>query len=110
MLFRSTSIAVKAGSGPVPLSAPTYDPWLNAVTITPSVWTHLSATQYGVRDFRSLRAFLDKPPTAVVMAFSDDPQHGLGAQRFSGRAVVFVGTITFAANAGDGPTRTASLR
>jgi hypothetical protein len=105
----ATSIAVKAGNA-MPLPVPSYDPWLSAVAMTPSVWTYLSSTQYGVRDFRTLRPFLDKPTRTVVMAFSEDPQDGLTAERFSGLAVVFVGTVTFAANAGESRTRTASLR
>ncbi|MPZ56586.1 MAG: DUF882 domain-containing protein [Rhizobiales bacterium] len=105
----ATSIAVKAGGNVAKPPVQTFDPWLNAVTITPSVWTYLSSTQYGERDFRSLQPLLDKPAATVVMAFSDDPHRGLSAERFSGHAVVFVGTITFAAQA-DGLTRTASLR
>ena len=105
----ATSIAVKAGSEPVPPPVQTFDPWLDAVTITPSVRHYLSATQYGVRDFRSLQPFLGKPAAAVAMTFSDDPHRGLSAQHFSGRAVVFVGTVTFAASAAYGLGRTASL-
>jgi uncharacterized protein YcbK (DUF882 family) len=100
----ATSVAVKA-SLPVP---PQPNPWLNAVTITPSVWTHLSATQYGARDFRSLRPLLDKPAITLAMGFSHDPHRGLSAERFSGRAVVFVGTMSFAA--GDGSMQTVALR
>jgi uncharacterized protein YcbK (DUF882 family) len=103
----ATSIAVKGG-GPATPPVQTFDPWLNAVTITPSVWTYLSSTQYGVRDSRSLRPFLDKPTATVAIAFSTDRHLGLSAERFSGRAVVFVGTVAFAANAAD-PTKTASL-
>jgi hypothetical protein len=102
----ATSIAVKA-SLPAP---PQPNPWLNAVTITPSAWTHLSATQYGARDFRSLRPLLDKPATTLAMGFSHDPHRGLSAERFSGRAVVFVGTMSFAASAGDGSMQTVALR
>ena len=61
-----------------------------------------------VRDPRSLQPFLDKPAAAIAMAFSADPHGGLSAERFSGDAVVFVGTVGFAANTAD-PTRTASL-
>jgi hypothetical protein len=102
----ATSIAVKA-SLPAP---PQPNPWLNAVTITPSVWTHLSATQYGARDFRSLRPLLDKPATTLALGFSHDPHRGLSAERFTGRAVVFIGTMSFAAAAGDGSMQTVALR
>jgi hypothetical protein len=104
----ATSIAIKGNGGPAVHPVPASDPWLNAVTITPSVWSYLSSTQYGVRDPRSLQPLLDKPGAAIAMAFSGDPHHGLSAERFSGRAVVFLGTVAFAANGGD-PTRTASL-
>ena len=108
----ATSIAVKAGvgGGVAARQAQVFDPWLNAIAITPSVRTYLASTQYGARDFRSLRPFLDKPASAVVMTFSTDPHHGLNAERFSGRAVVFVGTVTFAANSFGTEHRTASLR
>jgi uncharacterized protein YcbK (DUF882 family) len=104
----ATSIAIKAGGSVHPATLRLTDPWLNAMAITPSVWTHLSATQYGERDFRSLRAFLDKPELAVAMAFARDTHDRLDAKRFSGSAVVFVDTLTFAAS-GQGRTKTASL-
>jgi hypothetical protein len=44
------------------------------------------------------------------MAFSTDPHRGLRTDRFSGHAVVFVGTVTFAANAFGMERLTASLR
>jgi len=106
----ATSVAVKAAPKPaVPPPRPS-NPWLVAVTITPSVWTYLSSTQYGVRDFRSLRPYLDKPVALVAMAFSDNPHGGLSAMHFSGSAVVFPHTVTFAAKSDDGLSRTAALR
>ena len=108
----ATSIAVKAGAGGAVAAkhARAFDPWLNAVAITPSVRTYLASTQYGARDFRSLRPFFAKPASAVVMAFSTDPHRGLSTERFSGHAVVFVGTVTFAANSFGTGRRTAFLR
>ena len=108
----ATSIAVKAGvgGGVAARQAQVFNPWLNAIAITPSVRTYLASTQYGARDFRSLRPFLDKPASTVAMAFSTDPHRGLSTERFSGRAVVFLGTVTFAANAFGTERRTASLR
>jgi hypothetical protein len=104
----ATSIAIKGGVEPAaPLR--TFDPWLEAVAITPSVWTFLSSTQYGVRDPRSLRPFLDKPIATVQMAFSDDPHGSLNAERFSGRAVVFVDTVTLAMRVDRAAARTALL-
>ena len=106
----ATSVAVKAEPKPATPPPRPSNPWLNAVTITPSVWTYLSSTQYGVRDFRSMRPYLDKPAALVAMAFSDDPHGGLSAVHFSGSAVVFPHTVTFAAKTGDGLSHTASLR
>jgi uncharacterized protein YcbK (DUF882 family) len=94
----ATSIAGKAAPARTALPAPAFDPWLNAVTITPSVRTYLSATQYGVRDFRSLRPLLDKPTAIVAMTFSPDAQGALPTEHFSGRAIVFIETVTFAAS------------
>jgi hypothetical protein len=105
----ATTIAAKAASGPMTPPLPAFNPWLTAMTITPSVRTYLSSTQYGVRDFRSLRPLFSKPDAAVAMAFSNDPHHGLGTERFTGRAIVFLHTVTLAANAGS-LSRIASLR
>jgi hypothetical protein len=106
---RATSIAVKASPLQKASAAPLLDPWLNAVAMTPSVRNYLSATQYGGRDFRNLQPFLNKPAMTVVMAFSDDPHHGLRADSFTGRAVVFVGTMTFASWSDGSVSRTAFI-
>jgi hypothetical protein len=90
-----TSIAGKAEPVRTSLPQPSFDPWLNAVTITPSVRTYLSATQYGVRDFRALRPLLDKPASTVAIAFSPDAQQDLSTEHFTGHAVVFISTVTF---------------
>jgi uncharacterized protein YcbK (DUF882 family) len=105
---KATSLAASAGA-PLTSPRPMNDPWLNAVAITPSVWSYLSATQYGARDFRSLQPLLDKPAATIVMSFSADPYHGLNARQFDGAAIVFVRTTTFAAHTGPSPSRTAAL-
>jgi hypothetical protein len=63
--------------------------------LTPSLSSHMTATRLGPVDMRSLQELLQKPPMAVAMTFSTDPQHGLVATRFHGPAVVFVATLTF---------------
>jgi hypothetical protein len=63
----------------------------------------MTATLMGAPDFRGLSGFMQKPSSSVAMTFSDDPDHGLTADRFSGNAVVFVETVTFT-------TRTAFLQ
>ena len=46
---------------------------------------------------------MKKPTTVVQMTFSADPQQGLSDNRLSGKAVVFLTTVTFG-------TRTAALQ
>jgi uncharacterized protein YcbK (DUF882 family) len=79
-------------------------PWLRAALLTPSVARFMTTTQFGATDPRWERALLDKPSVSVAMSFSADPHLGMVANRFSGRAVVFVDTATFKTQA------TASLR
>jgi hypothetical protein len=70
-------------------------PWLRAAMLTPSVSGFMTATRQGALDMRPLVALLHKPPQALVTTFSADPHLGLVADRFSGRAVVFLATATF---------------
>jgi uncharacterized protein YcbK (DUF882 family) len=78
------------------------DPWLRAAMFAPSLYTSLTTSFSGERDFSELASLMSKPVTAVKMTFSDDPHQGLECERFSGEAVVFISTVTF--------RRTASLR
>jgi len=82
---------------------PFNEPWLRALIVSPSAQDFLTASSFGVTDYRGLAPYLRKPATTVMMTFSNDPQLGLTARRFSGTAVVFVSTVTFG-------MRTASLR
>ena len=70
-------------------------PWLRAAMLTPSVTTHMSATRIGAVDMRPLQEMLYKPSQSLAMSFSNDPNLGLMANRFSGPAVVFLATTTF---------------
>jgi uncharacterized protein YcbK (DUF882 family) len=79
-------------------------PWLRAAMLTPSVSGYLTASRLGSVDPNWLSPLFDKPAQAVLMTFSADPQLGMQADRFSGNAVVFLATATFA------PQTTASLR
>lgn len=109
-----TSIAVKRNadrSAPVPLGNPATafkagdrvnDPWLRAMVLTPSL-NLMSTSMLSKPDYRNLTPFMQKPKSAVMMTFSDDPYIGMGSDKFGGSAVVFVSTMTFGA-------RTASLR
>jgi uncharacterized protein YcbK (DUF882 family) len=71
------------------------DPWLRAAMLTPSVREFMSATRLGPVDSRDLTGLLHKPAQALAMTFSADPYMGLVADRFGGRAVVFLATATF---------------
>jgi uncharacterized protein YcbK (DUF882 family) len=79
------------------------NPWLRAVILSPSVQRFLSTLSFGTNDATTLTALMAKPASAVMMTFSSDPNLGLAADHFSGKAVVFLTTVTY-------PTRTASLR
>jgi uncharacterized protein YcbK (DUF882 family) len=114
-----TSVAVKrnadrpsAVSAPIPLGNPATalkagdrvnDPWLRAMILTPSL-NLMSTSMLSKPDYRNLTPFMQKPSSAVMMTFSDDPYLGMGSEKFGGSAVVFVSTTTF------GTARTASLR
>jgi uncharacterized protein YcbK (DUF882 family) len=82
----------------------TDSPWLRAAMLTPSVSGFMTATRLGRVNPGWLGTLLDKPVQSLVMTFSADPHLGMQADRFSGHAVVFLATATFATQA------TASLR
>ncbi len=79
-------------------------PWTRAAMLTPSVVEAMTVTRLGSGDPRLLRDLLYKPARAVAMNFSNDPQAGMTADRFSGDAVVFLATTPFV------PQQTASLQ
>src|SRR5262249_36599742 len=59
-------------------------PWLRAAMLTPSVTTHMSATQIGAVNMRPLQEMIRKPAQSLAMSFAGDPNPGLMANRFSG--------------------------
>jgi len=79
-------------------------PWLRAAMLTPSVRSYMTATRVDGIDPRWQYELLHKPAQSLTMTFSADPHLGMEADRFSGNAVVFLATTTFA------PQTTASLR
>ena len=79
-------------------------PWLRAAMLTPSVRSYMTLTRVGAVDPRWQHELLLKPAQSLAMTFSADPHLGMVAYRFSGSAVVFLATTTFA------PQTTASLR
>ena len=79
------------------------DPWIRGVVLAPSVQNSMTTTLFGAPDFRALRPFIQKPATAVMMTFSNNPHLGMTTERFTGSAVAFQPTVTFG-------LRTAQLR
>jgi hypothetical protein len=79
------------------------DPWLRAMIVSPSALGYMSTSLYGALDTVSLKGFMVKPATTVMMTFSNDPHLGMSSEQFKGNAVVFVSTVTFR-------QRTAALR
>jgi uncharacterized protein YcbK (DUF882 family) len=96
--------AATASANPTRTGDQFNEPWLRALIVSPSAQDFMSTSTSGTPDYRGLAPFLRKPPAAIMMTFSSDPQLGMTARKFSGTAVVFVSTVTFAS------TRTASLR
>ncbi|MDQ2954422.1 MAG: DUF882 domain-containing protein [Pseudomonadota bacterium] len=97
------STPVAPWSGPAMVGDRFDEPWLRAVTMTPSLQGFMNTTLLGTPNFRELRPLFRKPATALVMTFSADPHLGMTSEKFSGSAVVFLATATFV-------TRTAALQ
>jgi hypothetical protein len=97
------STPVAPWSGPAMVGDRFDEPWLRAVTVTPSLQGFMNTTLLGTANFRELRPLFRKPATALVMTFSADPHLGMTCEKFSGSAVVFLATATFV-------TRTAALQ
>ena len=79
-------------------------PWLRAAVLTPNLTTHMTATHMGDIDTKPLAHLFQKPAQSLMMSFSADPGLGIVADRFTGRAVVFLATASFVTQT------TASLR
>jgi uncharacterized protein YcbK (DUF882 family) len=99
----NTTIAVKAPA--MLIGGQRSDsPWLRAAMLTPSVTDFMTSTRLGELSPAWLRDLLHRPEQSVLMSFSADPELGMVSDRFSGNAVVFLATATFATQT------TASLR
>jgi hypothetical protein len=85
----ATAPVVKAG---LPLD----DLWVRALFLAPNLRRFMTATLLGQPDMRELQPLMEKPDTVVTMGFGVDPMPGLTTERFTGNAVVFVATTTFA--------------
>jgi hypothetical protein len=64
----------------------------------------MTITQFGDPDYARLVDFMQKPRSAVLMSFSQDPHLGMTDKAFTGSAVVFQATVNFEA------ARTAALK
>jgi hypothetical protein len=73
------------------------DPWMRALIVTPSAQDYMETTLIGAPDYRNLGPYLEKPPSAVAVAFADDPHPGMATDRFAGNPVTFVSTVPFGA-------------
>jgi hypothetical protein len=102
-----TPVAAKGQDGVVAAStrivaSKAGDSWMRIMTLAPSASTSMSVTVLGDANMTLLSALFVKPQAVVVMGFSDDPQAGLTADRFSGSATATLATQSFV-------LRTASL-
>ena len=78
------------------------DTWMRMLILAPSASTSMSSTVLGDADMTLMRSYFEKPQTAIVMVFSDDPQMGLVSDRFTGSATATLDITSFV-------LRTASL-
>ena len=102
-----TSTVARKSLPPVPATAtvtpeaksgqPFEDIWLRALVLAPDLQNYMTVTLFGAPDPRELLPLMEKPSAIVMMTFSDNPHLGMTIDRFSGSAVVFVSTVTFAA-------------
>ena len=70
--------------------------WLRALVLAPNLQEFMTAMALGPPDMRELQPLMVKPESVVAMKFGDDPNHGMATDHFSGSAVVFLNTTTFA--------------
>jgi hypothetical protein len=74
---------------------PLDDPWVRGVALATSMHHSMVVTQFGDPDYARLVEFMQKPRTAVLMTFSNDPHLGMVDTAFTGSAIVFQATVTF---------------
>jgi uncharacterized protein YcbK (DUF882 family) len=91
----ATAVA-PVSAAPGKAEVPPDDPWLRALVLAPDLRNYMTALAFLAPDPRALTPLMHKPGRSVVMTFSDNPHLGMTTDRFSGSAVVFVSTVTFA--------------
>jgi len=72
------------------------NPWVRAIMLSPSVHQFLTTLALGSRDFTTLAQMMVKPDSAVAMTFGADPNPGMSHDQFTGSAIVFIPTVTYA--------------
>ena len=77
-------------------SSKDHDVWTRALILTPSASRTMSSSILGEPDMTAMAVHFVKPPTAVAMTFSSDPQPGLICDRFTGPAISAVPVMAFA--------------
>jgi hypothetical protein len=77
--------------------------WMRVMMLAPSASSSMNATVLGDADMTLMRVYFVKPPAAIAMTFSDDPQLGMVTDHFSGSATAKLTTQSFV-------MQTASLR
>jgi uncharacterized protein YcbK (DUF882 family) len=77
-------------------NSPLEDPWLRALVVAPNLQEFMTSVRLGQPDMRDLQPLMEKPATVVIMSFGADPNPGMTTNRFTGSAVVFLNTTTFA--------------
>jgi len=93
LIATSTRLAAATGDGI----------WMRVMMLAPSASSSMNATVLGDTDMTVMRIYFVKPPAAIAMTFSDDPQMGMVTDRFSGSATAKLATQSFV-------MQTASLR
>ncbi len=93
VIATSTRLAAAAGT----------NIWMRVMMLAPSASRSMNATVLGDADMTMMRVYFVKPPAAIAMTFSDDPQMGTVTDHFSGSATAKLATQSFV-------MQTASLR
>jgi hypothetical protein len=69
--------------------------WMRVMMLAPSASSSMNATVLGDADMTVMRVYFVKPPAAIAMTFSDDPQMGMVTDHFSGSATAKLATQSF---------------
>jgi hypothetical protein len=109
ILARKTLERLPAGPEPAPVStqrlradapiAPGMsfdDPWLRAMILASNLQTCMTVALWGTPDYEHMSSLIQKPAATVLMTFASEAYPGMTDERFTGGAIVFLSTVTFA--------------